>query len=140
MANKTVDAFLASEDGKAFGYMGKDAAEILAAFLGSSEREAGQLDQPAVDRALEWVVPRLKQVRLEDAPRLMGAFLEFAGRTESLKDAVGLADHARRRGADLAADDKDKRKPVVHAGPQVGRNDPCPCGSGKKYKKCCGGK
>jgi hypothetical protein len=22
--------------------------------------------------------------------------------------------------------------------PQVGRNDPCPCGSGKKYKKCCG--
>jgi uncharacterized protein YecA (UPF0149 family) len=22
--------------------------------------------------------------------------------------------------------------------PKVGRNDPCPCGSGKKYKKCCG--
>jgi preprotein translocase subunit SecA len=30
------------------------------------------------------------------------------------------------------------RKSVVHAGPKVGRNDPCPCGSGKKYKKCCG--
>ncbi len=27
---------------------------------------------------------------------------------------------------------------VRHKGPQVGRNDPCPCGSGKKYKKCCG--
>ncbi|MDM7997954.1 MAG: DUF1186 domain-containing protein [Acidobacteriota bacterium] len=26
----------------------------------------------------------------------------------------------------------------VHAGPKVGRNDPCPCGSGRKYKKCCG--
>jgi preprotein translocase subunit SecA len=26
----------------------------------------------------------------------------------------------------------------VHVAPQVGRNDPCPCGSGKKYKKCCG--
>ena len=26
----------------------------------------------------------------------------------------------------------------VRAGRQVGRNDPCPCGSGKKYKKCCG--
>lgn len=25
-----------------------------------------------------------------------------------------------------------------HEGPRVGRNDPCPCGSGKKYKKCCG--
>ncbi|HET9697755.1 MAG TPA: preprotein translocase subunit SecA [Terriglobales bacterium] len=27
---------------------------------------------------------------------------------------------------------------VVRAGEKVGRNDPCPCGSGKKYKKCCG--
>ncbi len=26
----------------------------------------------------------------------------------------------------------------VHKGRKVGRNDPCPCGSGKKYKKCCG--
>jgi len=29
-------------------------------------------------------------------------------------------------------------KPVQLSGPKVGRNDPCPCGSGKKYKKCCG--
>jgi preprotein translocase subunit SecA len=27
---------------------------------------------------------------------------------------------------------------VVRAGDKIGRNDPCPCGSGKKYKKCCG--
>jgi len=26
----------------------------------------------------------------------------------------------------------------AHAERTVGRNDPCPCGSGKKYKKCCG--
>jgi preprotein translocase subunit SecA len=31
----------------------------------------------------------------------------------------------------------EKQKPV-RAGKKVGRNDPCPCGSGKKYKKCCG--
>jgi preprotein translocase subunit SecA len=30
-----------------------------------------------------------------------------------------------------------KKQPVL-AKKQVGRNDPCPCGSGKKYKKCCG--
>jgi preprotein translocase subunit SecA len=30
------------------------------------------------------------------------------------------------------------RQPVVRTQPRVGRNDPCPCGSGKKYKKCCG--
>ncbi len=27
---------------------------------------------------------------------------------------------------------------IVRAAPKVGRNDPCPCGSGKKYKHCCG--
>jgi len=30
-------------------------------------------------------------------------------------------------------------KPILHPAPKVGRNDPCPCGSGKKSKKCCGG-
>ena len=29
-------------------------------------------------------------------------------------------------------------EPIVNQTPRVGRNDPCPCGSGKKYKKCCG--
>jgi SEC-C motif-containing protein len=29
------------------------------------------------------------------------------------------------------------QKPVVRTEPKVGRNDPCPCGSGLKYKKCC---
>ena len=32
----------------------------------------------------------------------------------------------------------EKKAPVVNQGPKVGRNDPCPCGSGKKYKNCCG--
>ena len=31
-----------------------------------------------------------------------------------------------------------KTTTVVREGEKVGRNDPCPCGSGKKYKKCCG--
>ena len=30
------------------------------------------------------------------------------------------------------------KEPVVNNGPEIGRNDPCPCGSGKKYKNCCG--
>ncbi len=36
-----------------------------------------------------------------------------------------------------ADDGSDKIRPVKK-GEKVGRNDPCPCGSGKKYKKCCG--
>ncbi len=31
-----------------------------------------------------------------------------------------------------------KSVPVIRSAPKVGRNDPCPCGSGKKYKHCCG--
>ncbi|MDD7511848.1 MAG: SEC-C metal-binding domain-containing protein [Peptostreptococcaceae bacterium] len=33
-----------------------------------------------------------------------------------------------------------KRSQIVHVEKKPGRNDPCPCGSGKKYKKCCGNK
>jgi SEC-C motif-containing protein len=29
-------------------------------------------------------------------------------------------------------------KTIVRAGPKTGRNDPCPCGSGRKFKHCCG--
>jgi preprotein translocase subunit SecA len=32
---------------------------------------------------------------------------------------------------------QEKQRPVRVA-EKVGRNDPCPCGSGKKYKRCCG--
>lgn len=31
-----------------------------------------------------------------------------------------------------------KEQAGITTHPKVGRNDPCPCGSGKKYKKCCG--
>jgi preprotein translocase subunit SecA len=36
------------------------------------------------------------------------------------------------------AGDMQTVQQVVRSGEKVGRNDPCPCGSGKKYKKCCG--
>lgn len=35
-------------------------------------------------------------------------------------------------------DNDRKSQPIRRKGKKVGRNDPCPCGSGKKYKKCCG--
>lgn len=34
--------------------------------------------------------------------------------------------------------EQKKSTTVVNTSPKIGRNDPCPCGSGKKYKKCCG--
>ncbi|MBI1760480.1 MAG: preprotein translocase subunit SecA [Acidobacteria bacterium] len=41
-------------------------------------------------------------------------------------------------GAAAAGEDAGKPRTVVSDHPKVGRNDPCPCGSGKKYKKCHG--
>ena len=34
--------------------------------------------------------------------------------------------------------EKKKTKSITRQGSKIGRNDPCPCGSGKKYKNCCG--
>jgi len=33
---------------------------------------------------------------------------------------------------------EQKRSGTIHKDKKIGRNEPCPCGSGKKYKKCCG--
>ena len=33
---------------------------------------------------------------------------------------------------------EEKKRPVTRTTEKVGRNDECPCGSGKKYKQCCG--
>ena len=38
----------------------------------------------------------------------------------------------------IVKQEKPKEREKVPAGKAIGRNDPCPCGSGKKYKKCCG--
>ena len=45
----------------------------------------------------------------------------------------------RKRVAEPLATNADEiSKTIVNKEKKVGRNDPCPCGSGKKYKKCCG--
>jgi|SRR5579872_5308802 len=50
-----------------------------------------------------------------------------------------LQDSATPQVPSLPADFPPEVETYVRPGPKVGRNDPCPCGSGKKYKKCCGG-
>ncbi|MBR5524323.1 MAG: preprotein translocase subunit SecA [Clostridia bacterium] len=46
---------------------------------------------------------------------------------------------AKETGTNAGGDGTDKKQPVRKTASQkVGRNDPCPCGSGKKYKQCCG--
>jgi preprotein translocase subunit SecA len=54
--------------------------------------------------------------------------------------ARAAAEVAQAGGEEGAAAPEKPLVPIQRAEPKVGRNDPCPCGSGKKYKKCCGGK
>jgi uncharacterized protein YecA (UPF0149 family) len=51
--------------------------------------------------------------------------------------ATKRADYCAKKGRGLASTTKPEQMPIT-ACIKVGRNDSCPCGSGKKYKKCCG--
>jgi uncharacterized protein YecA (UPF0149 family) len=44
-------------------------------------------------------------------------------------------DHEHEHGHDCGC--SHNAKTIVNHSPKIGRNDPCSCGSGKKYKKCC---
>jgi preprotein translocase subunit SecA len=80
-------------------------------------------------------VLRLQLVRQESAEEIEQKRLAAQRRamqriTESHADAAAGGDGEERPRA--------KQETVVRTQPKVGRNDPCPCGSGKKYKKCHG--
>ena len=61
----------------------------------------------------------------------------YASRAQ-LRDNLQREEVAKPTGTHSGNDEPTKRKPVVNKNKKVGRNDPCPCGSGKKYKFCCG--
>jgi preprotein translocase subunit SecA len=54
------------------------------------------------------------------------------------EDATPASEIERQQQAAIAGTEADKKlEPIRNLEPKVGRNDPCPCGSGKKYKQCC---
>ena len=61
----------------------------------------------------------------------------FVSRAQ-LRDNLQREEVAKPTGTSGGSEETSKRKPVVNKNQKVGRNDPCPCGSGKKYKHCCG--
>jgi len=70
-------------------------------------------------------------------PRAIGDFIADLGRRGRLADGEPLGAYVGAlREAYLDAME-EKPRPVVRPGLKIGRNDPCPCGSGRKYKKCC---
>ena len=70
----------------------------------------------------------LAEVAAEPAPAVENVKYQHAGYDEAL-----VAD-----AADAAEAKPPKERPFVREMGKIGRNDPCPCGSGKKYKQCHG--
>ncbi len=55
------------------------------------------------------------------------------------EEATPASQIEKQQQAAIAGTEAEKKlEPIRNLDPKVGRNDPCPCGSGKKYKKCCG--
>jgi preprotein translocase subunit SecA len=77
------------------------------------------------------VVERLFKVQIvRDSPVELPTMTAWADVQES---RGALPDEMSRKAAPTAP----RSAPRTASGEKVGRNDPCPCGSGKKYKKCC---
>ena len=119
------------------------AGAVLLAFLNGAcdirGIEPEDLEQADVRTALLGPVAHLAlpQAVRGEIPGVCGAFLASL-------EAQGRLGGGRVLGAFVKAltdaylqEASGKVKPVVRAGSKLGRNDPCPCGSGKKYKKCC---
>jgi preprotein translocase subunit SecA len=91
---------------------------------GGAETETGAGAVPAAPGAPAGIWGRAKASHAESAPSA-AAQIEAAGIRRQQRAAIE------------ASSRPDRPEPIKAAG-RVGRNDPCPCGSGKKFKKCCG--
>jgi preprotein translocase subunit SecA len=78
-----------------------------------------------------WQLNRAKMIHESPAPT------STAGEAAAVTAGAGAAARAQAEAAQGSTKGETKAEPVRHTGKKVGRNDPCPCGSGKKYKVCC---
>ncbi len=79
--------------------------------------------------------------RTTTRPEDYGSFLKNLPQRLSRPDVLGAMDDTPSPGASPAEEAPRIQlptAPIKREMPKVGRNDPCPCGSGKKYKQCCG--
>ena len=96
------------------------------------KKESFDLFQAMLDRIDQTTIRSLfnLQVVTEQAPEVLQQ------RRAARRSALSFT--GPNQGAAAAGEEAGKVKTVTRDQPKVGRNEPCPCGSGKKYKKCCG--
>ncbi|AWB24395.1 DUF1186 domain-containing protein [Methylobacterium currus] len=99
--------------------------------------KAARKDGRNAGSVVDWgtVQDTLKEARLR--PKSRDRFDDLL--IDYLDDLVGALDHTREGAYDHLPDLDEDGFPIPERNPyrDVGRNDPCPCGSGKKFKKCC---
>jgi len=99
------------------------------------KREGANLFQDMLRGVREKVTDMIFKVRLSAGDELSSVYEVSNVVHEQLQGY----DHLARDMADQAAATAPQKVQTIKRDvPRVGRNDPCPCGSGKKYKKCCG--
>ncbi|MEZ5457640.1 MAG: preprotein translocase subunit SecA [Lysobacteraceae bacterium] len=107
------------------------------------KREAFELFSELLDKIKNDVVTLLARVRIRSEDEVQRLEAEERRRAEA--EAARMQFQHESAGG-LGADEEAAQvlqaqaaqQPIVNADPKVGRNDPCPCGSGKKYKHCHG--
>jgi preprotein translocase subunit SecA len=90
----------------------------------------------AIDERVVDIVYRIEQVEDDE---VKSTFRETAAIHEEAPSAAALSASAEPQQASAAESRAEavNLEPIRNLGAKVGRNDPCPCGSGKKFKNCC---
>jgi len=139
------DAWVRIKAGDVYRALG-DTASAEAAYRHALEMTPA--DQPSFDRdgAVERLICILDETgRSEEADALIASEKARAVAWETVGDSSGGEDAELSEALDTPPSPEYAPSPsavspgtIVRRGPKVGRNDPCPCGSGQKFKRCCG--
>lgn len=103
------------------------------------KREAFELFGQLLDSVKNEVTKVLMTVKIQSGQQLDQAAEEMESRAENIANVTYTAPTETGE-VETTVDEDSRRASAIPAGgvPRVGRNDPCPCGSGKKYKNCHG--
>jgi preprotein translocase subunit SecA len=104
------------------------------------KREAFELFGQLLDSVKNEVTKVLMTVKIQSGEQLEQAAEEMENRAENIANVTYTAPTETGEVETTVDEESQRRAPAVPVGdvPRVGRNDPCPCGSGKKYKNCHG--
>ena len=103
------------------------------------KREAFELFQQYLDTVKSEVTKTLMTVRIQSREEIEAAEERARLEAEALESRMRLQHNEATAGEEQVPDeDSPALKPFKQFGKKVGRNEPCPCGSGKKYKHCHG--